>query len=220
MPLALPKAFHKTPVTTLYLGDCLEVVPRLGLNRFDAIVTDPPYGLGFMGKHWDHGVPGIEFWQAMFKILKPSGYLLAMGGTRTYHRLTCNIEDAGWEIRDCLMWLYGSGFPKGKGCLKPAYEPILLARKPGKYVLPLGIDDCLIGQEVRLNLAAGNKSGGNSLQMSKLGMPQNVEGKIVNGRWPANVVLSVPEDEYIMRSDVTTKQKRELFRWLHENPEQ
>lgn len=78
----------------------------------DAIVTDPPYGLTFMGKAWDHGVPGIEFWQEFLRVARPGCHLLAFGGTRTYHRLACAIEDAGWEIRDCLMWLYGTGFPK------------------------------------------------------------------------------------------------------------
>jgi len=78
----------------------------------DAIVTDPPYGLQFMGKEWDHGVPGVPFWLAGLQVLKPGGHLVAFGGTRTFHRLTCAIEDAGFEIRDCLSWLYGSGFPK------------------------------------------------------------------------------------------------------------
>jgi site-specific DNA-methyltransferase (adenine-specific) len=78
----------------------------------DVILTDPPYGLEFMGKEWDHGIPGVDFWLEALRVLKPGGYLLAFGGTRTFHRLTCAIEDAGFEIRDCMMWLYGSGFPK------------------------------------------------------------------------------------------------------------
>jgi DNA modification methylase len=78
----------------------------------DAIVSDPPYGLSFMGKGWDHGVPGVEFWTEALRVAKPGAHLLAFGGTRTYHRLACAIEDAGWEIRDCVMWVYGSGFPK------------------------------------------------------------------------------------------------------------
>lgn len=81
-------------------------------NIVDAIVTDPPYGLGFMNKAWDHGVPGVEFWRAAARVAKPGAHLLAFGGTRTFHRLTCAIEDAGWEIRDCLQWVYGTGFPK------------------------------------------------------------------------------------------------------------
>lgn len=78
----------------------------------DSIITDPPYGLSFMGKGWDHGVPGVPYWAEMLRVAKPGAMLLAFGGTRTFHRLTCAIEDAGWEIRDCLIWLYGSGFPK------------------------------------------------------------------------------------------------------------
>jgi len=81
-------------------------------NSVDTICTDPPYGLGFMSKEWDHGVPGVPFWEAALRVAKPGAMLLAFGGTRTHHRLMTAIEDAGWEIRDCLMWLYGSGFPK------------------------------------------------------------------------------------------------------------
>jgi len=97
---------------TLYCGDCLEILPTLAPQSVDAIVCDPPYGLSFMGKDWDHGVPGVPFWEAALRVAKPGAMLLAFGGTRTHHRLMCAIEDAGWEIRDCLMWLYGSGFPK------------------------------------------------------------------------------------------------------------
>jgi hypothetical protein len=117
-------------------GDCLVVMPTLDAESVDAIVCDPPYGLKFMGKAWDHGVPGRPFWSAALRVAKPGAHLVAFGGTRTFHRLTCAIEDAGWEIRDVLSWLYGSGFPKshngpwGGTALKPAWEPIVLARKP------------------------------------------------------------------------------------------
>lgn len=93
-------------------GDCLEVMKTYSDNHFSGIVTDPPYGLSFMGKDWDHSVPGVAFWKEALRVCKPGSMMLCFGGTRTYHRLTCAIEDAGWEIRDCLMWLYGSGFPK------------------------------------------------------------------------------------------------------------
>jgi DNA modification methylase len=93
-------------------GDCREVMASMAASSVDAIVTDPPYGLSFMGKGWDHGVPGVEFWTEAMRVAKPGAHLLAFGGTRTYHRLACAIEDAGWEIRDCVMWVYGSGFPK------------------------------------------------------------------------------------------------------------
>ena len=93
----------------LRLGDCLAVLAGMDENSIDTIITDPPYGLSFMGKEWDHGVPGVPFWEAALRVAKPGAMLFAFGGTRTSHRLTCAIEDAGWQIRDCLMWLYGSG---------------------------------------------------------------------------------------------------------------
>jgi hypothetical protein len=87
-------------------------MPTLDAESVDAIVCDPPYGLSFMGKNWDHGIPGVAFWREALRVAKPGAHLVAFGGTRTFHRLACAIEDAGWEIRDTLMWLYGSGFPK------------------------------------------------------------------------------------------------------------
>jgi DNA modification methylase len=127
-------------------GDCLEVMRGMADNSVDAIVTDPPYGLvgasrggssqpgdlatpygrsgpskkrgGFMGKEWDASIPGAEYWSEALRIAKPGAYILAFGGTRTFHRLAVAIEDAGWEIRDTLMWVYGSGFPKSRNvCL-------------------------------------------------------------------------------------------------------
>lgn len=97
---------------TIYCGDCLEVIPQMDAESVDTIITDPPYGLEFMGKDWDHGTPGVRFWQAALRVAKPGAMLLAFGGTRTHHRLMCAIEDAGWELRDVIMWVYGSGFPK------------------------------------------------------------------------------------------------------------
>lgn len=96
----------------LYKGDCLDIMAAMEPDSIDTIITDPPYGLGFMGKEWDHGVPGIPFWEAALRVAKPGAILLAFGGTRTSHRLACAIEDAGWEIRDTIVWLYASGFPK------------------------------------------------------------------------------------------------------------
>jgi site-specific DNA-methyltransferase (adenine-specific) len=88
------------------------VLATLPENSVDFVATDPPYGISFMERDWDHDVPGPEYWRAIARVCKPGALLSAFGGTRTYHRLTCAIEDAGWEIRDCLMWLYGQGFPK------------------------------------------------------------------------------------------------------------
>ena len=111
-------------------GDSTAIMATLDADSVDAVVTDPPYGLAFMGKDWDHGVPGVEFWREALRVAKPGAHLLAFGGTRTFHRLACAIEDAGWEIRDTIMWVYGSGFPKSHASLKPAVEPIIMARKP------------------------------------------------------------------------------------------
>ncbi len=96
-----------TSEVRLLLGDCRDVMAAMEPNSVDTIITDPPYGLSFMGKGWDHGVPGEPFWAEALRVAKPGAMLLAFGGTRTWHRLACAIEDAGWEIRDTLMWLYG-----------------------------------------------------------------------------------------------------------------
>ncbi len=93
-------------------GDCRERLQSLHDNSIDAIVTDPPYGLAFMGKKWDYDVPSADIWRECLRVLKPGGHLLAFAGTRTQHRMACNIEDAGFDIRDMIAWVYGSGFPK------------------------------------------------------------------------------------------------------------
>lgn len=96
----------------IYNEDCLEFMKKMKENSVDAIVTDPPYGLSFMGKKWDYDVPSVEIWKECLRVLKPGGYLLAFAGTRTQHRMAVRIEDAGFEIRDMIAWVYGSGFPK------------------------------------------------------------------------------------------------------------
>ena len=97
---------------TLHHGDCLDVLKTMPDNSVDSIVTDPPYGLSFMGRKWDYDVPSVEIWEECLRVLKPGGHLLAFAGTRTQHRMACRIEDAGFEIRDMIAWLYGSGMPK------------------------------------------------------------------------------------------------------------
>jgi hypothetical protein len=169
----------------LYHGDCLDVLPTLAAGSVDAVVTDPPYGLEFMGRDWDHGVPGVPYWLAVLVVLKPGGYMLAFGGTRTYHRLACAVEDAGFEVRDCLMWLYGSGFPKGRGCLKPAWEPILLCRKPGPRVLPLGVDECRMPCDEDRTRPARTPNG---IYGNGNGTNHTTSDSHPAGRWPANVV--------------------------------
>jgi len=212
-------------------GDSLEVLPTFEAESVDAIVSDPPYGLGFMGKAWDQSVPCQRMASELLRVLKPGGHALLFGGTRTYHRLAVALEDAGFEIRDCLSWLYGTGFPKsldvskaidaeegatreviatrrqrsigGKNgtsanhgnrgriygtvettspatdaarqwegwgtALKPAWEPILMARKP------------LIGT-VAANVQA-HGTGGINVDACRIGTESAA------GRWPANVVL-------------------------------
>lgn len=188
---------------TLYNDDCLNVLKTMEDNSIDSCVTDPPYGLSFMGKAWDYDVPKKEIWQEVFRVLKPGGHVLAFFGSRTYHRGVVQIEDAGFDIRDQIMWLYGSGFPKshniGNGwgtALKPAHEPIVVARKPinqsvAKNVLEYGtgainIDGC------RVELNGDYKSKPNG-RPSQTGLSDNYDPENANipddkGRWPANVI--------------------------------
>lgn len=105
-------------VVKLYHANCLEVLKTLPDNSVESIVTDPPYGLKFMNKKWDYDVPSVEIWRECLRVLKPGGYLLSFAGTRTQHRMAVNIEDAGFEIRDMIAWVYGSGFPKSHNISK------------------------------------------------------------------------------------------------------
>ena len=117
----------------------------------DAIVTDPPYGLEFMGKEWDHGIPAIPFWTEALRVAKPGCHLLAFGGGRTHHRLMIAIEDAGWEIRDTLMWVYGSGFPKSHDVSKAIDKAAGAKRNPSgiesSIRIPRAMSPC--GKEMR-----------------------------------------------------------------------
>lgn len=224
----------------------------LELASVDAVVCDPPYGLGFMGKAWDHDVPGPEFWREALRVMKPGAHIVAFGGTRTFHWLTVAIEEAGFEIRDCLVWLYGSGFPKsldvskaidraagatrpvtrrgntkasefgGKfdgACsstrerrddpvtvpagewqgfgtsLKPAWEPIILARKPMTGTVAvnvlahgtgaLNVDGCRIETTETWDGGGATKprDGGIGYASSSSSSSHPL------GRWPANVCL-------------------------------
>src|SRR6056300_1400098 len=99
---------------TLHKGDSSKVLKKYPDNHFDSIVTDPPYGIEFLNKEWDSNTGAVETWQECLRVLKPGGYLLAFSAARTYHHLATNIEGVGFEIRDQLMWLYSSGFPKAQ----------------------------------------------------------------------------------------------------------
>ena len=96
----------------VFNDDCLNVLREMPDNSVDSIVTDPPYGISFMAKKWDYDVPSVKVWKEAMRVLKPGGHALIACGTRTQHRMVCNIEDAGFEIRDVVSWIYGSGFPK------------------------------------------------------------------------------------------------------------
>jgi DNA modification methylase len=256
----------------LYLGGALHILKKLEDNTVDSCVVDPPYGLSFMGKGWDYDVPSIEIWKECLRVLKPGGHLLAFGGTRTYHRLVVNIEDAGFEIRDQIQWLYGSGFPKsmdiakqidkqngfdgeiigtakgagkndegyksGSGgllksdyeikelsdeakkwsgwgtALKPANEPICLARKPlsestvAKNVLRWGtgglnIDDTRIEGQKRSPEFKNPKS-----ELGYHGGSANsnlVDWDASKGRFPANIILDETAAQML---DEQTKDQR------------
>jgi site-specific DNA-methyltransferase (adenine-specific) len=170
--------------------DCRHGLAMLPDNSVDAILTDPPYELGFMGKAWDKtGIAyDVELWREALRVLKPGGHMLAFSSARTYHRMACAIEDSGFDIRDQIMWVYGSGFPKSKNldgelqgwgtALKPAHEPICMARKPligtvAANVLAHGtgainIDGCRVGSGAGTNLTASEHNEA--------------------GRWPANLI--------------------------------
>ncbi|MGO9109074.1 MAG: DNA methyltransferase [Thermoguttaceae bacterium] len=113
-------------------GDCFEELKKLPDCFFDGVLSDPPYALSFMGKEWDSILPPVAVWKELLRVVRPGAFLLIFGGTKTYHRLATNIEDSGFEIRDCLNWLYGQGMPHGKNlgagyhtALKPAVEMVV-----------------------------------------------------------------------------------------------
>lgn len=197
---------------SLLHGDCRELMAAMPESSVDAIVTDPPYELGFMGREWDRsGVAyDVATWQAALHVLKPGGHLLAFGGSRTYHRLACAIEDVGFELRDQIMWLYGSGFPKGGNrdglgtCLKPAHEPIVLARKPcigsarGNIAAhgtgALNIDACRIEGRPRTTHADGNRVTTVAASGHLAGKRPHGPTPAPTGRWPANVIHDGSEE--------------------------
>ncbi len=201
---------------SVLVGDCRVRLCELGDGSVDSVVCDPPYELGFMGKSWDaSGVAyDVGLWGEVLRVLKPGGHLLAFGGSRTYHRLACAVEDAGFEIRDQIMWVYGSGFPKslnvGKqdGCedwqgwgtaLKPAHEPIVVARKPlvgtvAGNVLTYGtgalnIDGGRVATDDDIPSTTNNNIRGNAYKSDTSGRNRDtVYAQNAAGRWPANLI--------------------------------
>ncbi|THE38437.1 DNA modification methylase [Citrobacter murliniae] len=219
-------------------GDCLDVLSDMSDNSVDSIVTDPPYGIKFMGKTWDYDVPSLAIWEECLRVLKPGGHLLSFAGSRTQHRMAARIEDAGFEIRDMIVflyetsnaaqalieslspdqlklldkafgrdgmlgWVYGSGFPKSHHALKPALEPITLARKPCKGTIASNVDVYGTGVlnigQCRIPLAEGespydypNGPGGSDPNHMWRGRNKG-DGDIAkqgnpDGRWPANLI--------------------------------
>ena len=266
----------------IYRGDCLGILPRL--EEVDSIITDPPYGWSFMDKKWDYDVPSVEVWKACLNVLKPGGHILVCCGTRTQHRMAVNIEDAGFEIRDLVAWVYGSGFPKSldigkavdkiqgnerqvvgeyrvtgnaltptsqkggtygvgvpnspagylqrtKGnspwegwgtALKPSMELWTLARKPlegrvAENVLKYGtgglnIDGCRV-----VSNRQDTRHGGGKTFSSYSFDPEAKGYSLPQGRFPANLILSYPDDEYQLRDDITEEEKQKLCTWLQQN---
>lgn len=211
-------------------GDSREVLKSLADASIDSCVTDPPYGFLFMGAYWDraHDQPAFdpEFWAEVLRVLKPGAHLLAFSGTRTYHRMVCAIEGAGFEIRDQIGWAYGSGFPKSHSltgkvdgyegfgtALKPAWEPIVVARKPFKGTIAanvmqhgtgaINVDGCRVAYESDSDKAAAlsgdafKRKDTSDKGWSRPWMEDSEKVAAMNaaskeraqaGRWPANLV--------------------------------
>ena len=182
---------HPASNYTIHQGNVLDILPTLPSNYFAGSLSDPPYELGFMGKKWDSS--GIAFnpllWAEMYRVLAPDAYILAFGGSRTFHRLTSAIEDAGFEVRDHIMWLYGTGFPKSRATLKPGYEPIVLARKPAERGLLLNIDQCRINPGEVIHGGGTNFNAWRRLEGREATSDKGPRPAHNKGRYPTNVIL-------------------------------
>lgn len=174
----------------LHHGDCLDVLPTLAAGSVDALVTDPPGALSFMGMEWDGDKGGRLHWVAWLsermtaarRVVKPGHYGLVWALPRTSHWTACALEDAGWEIRDRITHIFGSGFPKHKNTLKPAVEDWWLIRNPGKTSATLNIDAARIGT----SMALSSRSVGSAATQAT--------GDAPAGRWPAHLILSHSAD--------------------------
>lgn len=205
----------------LHQGDSREVLKGMADASVDSIVCDPPYELGFMGKSWDNtGIANdVTLWREALRVAKPGAWLLAFGGTRTFHRMACAIEDAGWELRDApvrghmhqpedcpwlMGWMYGSGFPKshngdwGGTALKPAWEPIVCARKPligtvaenwaAHGTGALNIDGCRVNPGEKVSGGGGNLASWRAAEGRNDVPPARPTTGHDAGRWPANLI--------------------------------
>ena len=201
-------------------ADCIEHLKTIEDNYFDSVVTDPPYHLtsiakrftnsteakygkdgsfqrlskGFVGHEWDGGDIAFttDLWKEVYRTIKPGSVLLAFAATRNYHRMAVAIEDSGFEIFDMINWIYGSGFPKRKNLLKPAHEPIVMARKGVNK--DLNLDECRVGDE-EIDTSK-NRRNTQEEQIFKGGWTGKEGGEIVKGRWPANVIHDGLEEEW------------------------
>jgi len=208
---------------TIILGDCLDEMKKMEGNSIDFIVTDPPYGISFMGKGWDKGIPSTEYWKEMLRICKPGSMMLCAGLPRMVHRLGCIVEDSGWLIRDMIIHLFGSGFPKshnhfgfpGYGtALKPAWEGWILAMKPldGTFaqnadkwgVAGLNIDDSRIGLH-GYSQEEWSKKGLSRVTGNSFGEHKPSNSQLPSGRWPANLILSEEAAEELDQQTGITK---------------
>jgi site-specific DNA-methyltransferase (adenine-specific) len=187
-------------------GDCLDLLRAMPDCSVDACVTDAPYGLSFMGKKWDYDVPAVEVWAECLRVLKPGGHLLAFAGTRTQHRMAVRIEDAGFEIRDMIAWVYGSGFPKSHNldgdwngwgtALKPALEPITMARKPFPGTVAanvmqhgtgaINVDGCRVPHGADVDLEATQAPSKSTFSAAAKDWTTSTYKPA--GRWPANLI--------------------------------
>jgi DNA modification methylase len=194
----------------LLTGDNRETLKTIADNSIDAIVTDPPYGIDFLGKAWDANTGALETYQECLRVLKPGGYIVAFSAARTYHHLAVTLEQAGFEIRDQIMWIYSSGFPKGNN-LKPAHEPIALARKPGQRLL--NINACRIEYSDH-KPSAGKRTSSFHNATGKLAATQSggdgSGGWVANeiGRFPSNVIGEIPDyQKYFYCPKVSSRER-------------
>ncbi len=189
------KKYTLVGVTMLFNQNCLDVLKKVPDNSFSSIVTDPPYGISFMDKSWDKTFPKKEVWAEILRVARPGAFLLCFGSPRTYHRITCAIEDAGWIIRDCLMWLYVSGMPKGCNIGKVvdkklgSERPVIGAGSPEASLWEghhTGLKPAY--EPIVVAMKPCEKSfAANALDWNVAGL--NVEECRVSGRHPANVIL-------------------------------
>lgn len=187
------------PRWTIHQGDVQLVAPTLKSDLFDAVLTDPPYGLGFMGLGWDSTVPPTSIWKSLLQLCKPGAFLLAFGGSKTSHRLACNIEDAGWEIRDSICWIYGQGFPKGVNLSKAIDKE-------------LGINRPILGEQRRhrrrsgdnYRFGFGNSSDSIPLSASASDLARSWEGyhTALKPAWEPIIIAQRPREGTFARNAI------------------